>query len=199
MARMVIFGGTGHVGRRIADEALRRGHEVTSYTRHHATEPLHGVTYLRGNIADPTVREAAAEGADVVVVAVRGTEADADADAIPLAELVPGLADAAVRHHARLAVFGGASGSPWKPETESYARVLDALRESPRELDWFYVSPGARFGQYAPGELLSAFRADLVVTKKDGFSEVPTMDLALAFLDEIDTPKRSRRRFSTDH
>lgn len=214
MARIVIFGGTGYAGSNIAREALGRGHEVTSYSRHDPAEPIDGVTYLRGSIAEPEVRDAAAEKGDVVVIAVHG----ADAGGVPLAELVPGLTEAAVKRHARLGVVGGAGSSlvsadgprlldgpdfqeEWKPEAEAHARVLDALRESPQELDWFYVSPAALFGAFAPGETLGAYRTngDVLVTKEDGSSEISGTDFALAFVDEIDTPKHSRRRFTVGH
>ncbi|GAB36705.1 hypothetical protein GOOTI_235_00050 [Gordonia otitidis NBRC 100426] len=212
---IVIFGGTGYAGGHIAAQAVKRGHHVTSYSRSGApAEPVDGVTYETGSLADSATVEQAARDADVIVVAVHG----ADVDGKPLVELVPEITRAAIAHNARLGVVGGAGsalvsdGGPrlvdtpdfhddWKPEALSHAKVLEALRTSPDELDWFYVSPAALFGSFAPGEATGSYRTggDLLVTKEDGSSEISGADFALAFVDEIDEPKHRRQRFTTGH
>ncbi|CAM4167746.1 NAD(P)-dependent oxidoreductase [Janibacter anophelis] len=90
----------------------------------------------------------------------------------------------------------------WKPEALSHAKVLDALRsDAPDELDWFYVSPAALFGAFAPGETTGSYRlgGDELVTTEDGTSEISGTDFALAFVDEIEQRKHPRQRFTVAH
>lgn len=89
----------------------------------------------------------------------------------------------------------------WKPEALAHAKVLDALRDAPAELDWFYVSPAALFGSFAPGEATGSYRTggDVLVTKDDGSSEISGADYALAFVDEIEQRNHVRERFTTGH
>lgn len=214
MARVVIFGGTGYAGGHIAREAASRGHQVISYTRSAPEEPLDGVEYRTGSLASPEVLTAAAADADVLVVAVHG----ADVDGAPLATYMPQLIEAVRSSGARLAFVGGAGSSlvaeggprlvdtpdfldDWKPEALAHAEVLEALRQAPEDLDWFYVSPAALFGVFAPGESTGAYRTggEILVTKDDGSSEISGTDFALAFVDEIENHAHPRQRFTVGH
>lgn len=215
MARIAIFGGTGYAGGHIAHEALRRGHEVVSYSRHRPRDDkmIQGVDYRTGSLDDTGDVEAAAADADVLVVAVHASAMHGG-----LASHVHCLRDAAIDHDTRLGFVGGAASSlvaadgprlldtpdfreEWKPEATAHAAVLDTLREQPAELDWFYVSPAALFGAEAPGETTGTYRTggDVLVTKDDGSSEISGTDYALAFVDEIDAPAHRRTRFTVGH
>ena len=214
MARIVIFGGTGYSGGNIARESVGRGHQVVSYSRNAPSEPLEGVEYRTGSMADPAVVDAAAHGADHVVVALKAEEVDGE----PMVERVPPLIEAARRHGARLSFVGGAASSlvaeggprlldtpdfraEWRPEATAHAAVLEALRRAPEDLDWFYVSPAALYGSFAPGETTGTYRTggDLLVTKEDGSSEISGTDLAKAYVDEIESRAHPRRRFTVGH
>jgi len=214
MARIVIFGGTGYSGSNIAREAVRRGHEVVSYARNAPAEPLEGVEYRTGSMADPSVVDAAAQGADHLVVALKAE----DVDGQPMVERVPALVAAARRHGARLSFVGGAASSlvaeggprlldtpdfreEWRPEATAHAAVLDAMRQAPEDLEWFYVSPAALYGSFAPGETTGSYRTggDLLVTKEDGSSEISGTDLATAYVDEIESGAHPRQRFTVGH
>ena len=214
MARIVIFGGTGYSGGNIAREAVGRGHQVVSYSRNAPSEPLEGVEYRTGSMADPAVVDAAAHGADHVVVALKAEDVDGE----PMVERVPALIEAASRHGARLSFVGGAASSlvaeggprlldtpdfraEWRPEATAHAAVLEALRQAPEDLDWFYVSPAGLYGSFAPGETTGTYRTggDLLVTKEDGSSEISGTDLAKAYVDEIESRAHPRRRFTVGH
>lgn len=214
MSTIVIFGGTGYAGGNIAREANSRGHQVISYTRTAPTAPTEGIEYRSGSLTDDTVLAQAAADADDLVVATHG----ADVGGSPLIDHVARLTSAAIEHDARLSFVGGAGslnvakGGPrlvdtpefhedWKPEALSHALVLDALRSGPQELDWFYVSPAALFGSFAPGETTGSYRlgGDELVTTADGTSEISGTDFATAYVDEIEQGKHPRQRFTVAH
>ena len=214
MSTIVIFGGTGYAGGNIAREAASRGHQVISYSRTAPAEQAEGVEYRTGSLTDDAVLAQAAIDADDLVVATHG----ADVGGSPLVDHVARLTAAAIEHGARLSFVGGAGslhvtkGGPrlvdtpdfhddWKPEALSHAKVLDALRAGPEELDWFYVSPAALFGSFAPGETTGRYRlgGDELVTDAEGNSEISGTDFALAFVDEIEQGKHRRQRFTVAH
>lgn len=212
MPTLVIFGGTGYSGANIAREALSRGHSVVSYTRHVPEQPIDGVEYRTGSLTDPDVAVAAATDADQLIVSVHASDFDGG-----LASHVPALVQAAIAHGARLSFVGGAGSSlvpggqrlvdgpdfkdEWKPEALAHADVLSALRQAPAELDWFYVSPAALYGSFAPGQTTGSYRigGDMLVTKDDGSSEISGTDFARAYVDEIENHAHPRQRFTVGH
>lgn len=214
MSRITIVGGTGYAGGHIAREAANRGHEVVSWSRHEPTAPIEGVSYRTGSLSDPAVVDQAATDTDELVIAVHG----ADVDGFPLLQWLPSIISAATAHDVRLSFVGGAGSSlvaedgprlvdtsdfheEWKPEALAHAAVLDALRAAPSRLRWFYVSPAALFGSYAPGEDTGAYRTggDILVTKEDGSSEISGADYARAYVDEIENERHPQQRFTVGH
>lgn len=213
MTTIAVVGGTGYAGGHVVREAVARGHDVTVFSRHAPAERVAGVTYETGAIADrETLRQATAHQVVVVALPARAT------DAGPLVDALPALADSVVAAAGRLGVVGGAGSSlvgpdgprlvdtpefhdDWKPEALAHADVLAWLRDSDDRLDWFYVSPAALFGAYAPGEDLGAYRTggDVLVTKDDGSSEISGVDFARAFVDEIEQHAHPRQRFTVGH
>ena len=213
MSRIVIFGGTGYSGGNIAREAVRRGHQVVSYSRNTPAQPDAGVEYRIGSLTDPAVVAEAAKEADDLVVAVHAVDAERE----PLLQFVPALVEAAKAGNARLSFVGGAGSSlvaeggprlldaadfhaDWKPEAVAHAEVLEALRAS-EGLDWFYVSPAGLYGSFAPGEDTGSYRTggDVLVTKEDGSSEISGVDFARAYVDEIEQRNHVNRRFTVGH
>lgn len=214
MSTIVIFGGTGYAGGSIAREAVSRGHQVISYSRSEPTDRAKGVEYRTGSLTDDTVVKQAAADADDLAVATHGQ----DVGGSPLVDHVDRLVQAAIEHGARLSFVGGAGtlhvakGGPrlvdtpdfhedWKPESLAHAKVLDAIRAAPAELDWFYLSPAALFGSFAPGETTGEYRfgTDELVVKDDGSSEISGTDYALAYVDEIERRVHPRQRFTVGH
>jgi putative NADH-flavin reductase len=209
MARISVFGGTGYAGSNIAAEAARRGHTVTSLSRNLPEQRLDDDEYVEGSLLDATTRARALE-ADVVVVTVapRGDMAGAVRDGIKA------LATEAEQAGVRLGVIGGAGslhvaeGGPrlfdteafpadYKPESLEMADALDDLRAT-ESLDWFYVSPPAAFGGFAPGEALGTYRVggDVLLTDEEGNSFIGGADFGRALVDEIEQPAHRRARFT---
>jgi len=210
MASIVIFGGTGYAGSAIAAEAVSRGHSVTVVSPSGSAAPP-GTAKRQGSITDAALVDELASGADVVLVATRAVSGE-------LSQALPSLTGAATAHGTRLGFMGGAGslhvseGGPrvvdlpdfpdaHKGEALAHADVLAALRATPEEVDWFYVSPAAAFGSWAPGEALGVYRVggDVLLVDADGNSEISGPDLAKAFVDEIEHPKHHRRRFTVAH
>ena len=222
MATIAIIGGTGYAGGAIRDEALERGHSVIAVSR---SAPAPGgagrgagapgeLRVQRGNLHDPELGQALADEADVIVVAIPGREIDGRR----LLDSLKPLTDAAARAGTRLGFVGGAGslqvteGGPrlvdtpefpeaHKNEALSHADVLYALQETGDDVDWFYVSPAAGFGSYAPGEATGSYRVggDVLVTDADGESFISGADFALAFVDEIEQGRHRRQRFTVGY
>ncbi|NYE37631.1 hypothetical protein F4692_002764 [Nocardioides cavernae] len=213
MARITVLGGSGYAGAALVAEARKRGHDVTAVSRSGASSPVDGVTYVEGSVLDPDVLGTAVEGADVVVSALspRGDMAG------QLEGVVEDLVGRLAGTSTRLGYIGGASsllveeGGPrlWdvseehipadvKPEIVTGLEALQILQDSPEGLDWFYVSPPQDFGSWlgTPSKGDYTLGGDVLLKDADGTSTISADDLALAVLDEIETPAHRRARFT---
>ena len=211
--KIVVFGATGNVGRRIVAEALRRGHEVTGVVRDpDAVEsPDARVTLVRGDATDPGSVANAVRGADAVVSAIsprpnaRGRAAPKLVD--NARALIAGLKQAGVR---RILFVGGAAslevapgqqlldqpGFPdaYRAEAIEGRDALNVWRTEADGLDWTYLSPAAEIG---PGERTGAYRTtiDQFLADAQGRSFISFEDYAVAVLDELERPQHVGRRF----
>lgn len=212
MSKIAVFGGNGFAGSAIAKEAASRGHEVTVVAR--SAQSGTDTNVVQGSVHDNTIVEQITADNDVVVVAIPAREIDGKR----LLDAVTPLADAAARNAARIAVVGGAGsllvaeGGPrvvdtpdfpdaYKGEALAHADVLDALRATDSNVDWFYVSPAAAFGAHAGVAPKGSFQlgGDILLTDAEGNSAIAGEDYAHAFVDEIETPAHRRQRFTVAH
>ncbi len=211
--KIVVFGATGNIGRRIALEALRRGHEVVGAVRDplDSTPPDPRVTLVKGDATDSTSVAEVIRGADAVVSAIsprtnaRGMPAPKLA--VNARALIGGLKKAAVRR----ALFVGGAGSLEVAPGEMLMKQpgfaaaytgealegLDALEVWRREgdgLDWTYLSPAAEIG---PGERTGTYRTTdgQLLANAKGESFITYEDYAVAVLDELEHPAHVGRRF----
>ncbi|OII13044.1 NAD-dependent epimerase [Curtobacterium sp. MCBA15_009] len=211
MTSIVVFGGTGYAGSAITSEALSRGIAVTAVARDTSKlEPTDGLTLAQGDAFDADFVAEVTKGADVIVVSLHAVQADGS----ELKDRFQHFVDAAAAAGARLGIVGGAGslrvaedgprlfdteGFPdaFKGEAKSHAQVLETLRASDTEVDWFYVSPAAAFGGYNPGERRGTYRTtdEVLLTDAEGNSDISGADFAIAFVDEIETPAHHRARF----
>lgn len=213
MARIAVIGGTGYAGSHIVAEAVRRGHTVVSVARSVPAERIPGATYIEGTLLDVPSLVQELDGVNVVVsaVAARGDM---------LGQLRTSFAEltAALPESVRVGVVGGAGGSlvaeggprvidgegfteEYKPEAFEAIGMLEDLHAAPAERDWFYIHPAGGFGAWAPGERTGSYRdgGDVLVTDADGESFIGGEDFAIAVLDEIETPRHSRGRFTVGY
>ena len=213
MARITVLGGTGYAGAAVVAEARKRGHEVTSVSRSAPEAPVDGVDHVEGSVLDPEVLDRVLEGRDVVVSALspRGDMAGR------LEGVVSDLVARLTGTPTRLGYVGGASsllteeGGPrlWdvskdhlpaevRPEVETGMDTFALLQASPEGLDWFYVSPPEEFGSWlgTPSTGSYTLGGDVLLRAADGTSTISADDLALAIVDEIETPAHHRGRFT---
>jgi putative NADH-flavin reductase len=202
--KIAIVGATGNVGRRLVAEALQRGHHVTAIARD--TSALAASPQLQAVDADAQVPE-------VLAAALAGHDAVISSVAFRMVKPEP-LIDAVRRSGvARYLVVGGAGSlevapgvalvetpgfpPPYKEEAQAGKAFLDVLR-GVRDLEWTMLSPSALF---VAGERSGSFRLgdDALLTAADGKSWISYEDYAVAMLDEIETPRHVRRRFTVGY
>ena len=85
----------------------------------------------------------------------------------------------------------------YKPEALAGRDFLNVLRGE-RELDWTFLSPSALF---VPGERTGKFRlgTDRLLVDAKGESKISMEDYAIALVDELETPRHSRQRFTVGY
>ncbi|SAK54042.1 NAD-dependent epimerase/dehydratase [Caballeronia temeraria] len=204
MSRIAIIGATGHVGSRLLEEALRRGHTVTAIARDtSALGAREGVSAQNVDVLDSDALAAALAGHDAVFSATRFATVSEPA-------IVEPVKRAGVR---RLLVVGGAGSlyaapgqrvldlpdfpDAYKPEATAGAAFLDALRRE-RDIDWTFVSPSAEF---VPGARTQKFRigVDELLVDNSGRSWISFDDYAIAFLDQFDRDAHIRQRITVGY
>lgn len=203
--KIAIIGASGFIGSRIRSEALSRGHEVTAIVTNPDKLPADPrLTAVKGDATDPTALTPLLAGHDLVISAFNPGKDESGAGP-------RSIIDAAKRSGVpRLLVVGGAGTlevapgqrlidqpdfpAAWKAGALKTAAFLDLLRGEV-ELDWVFLSPAAML---APGERTGNYRVggDRLMTGPDGQSRISIEDYAMAMLDEAETPRHSRQRFS---
>lgn len=210
--RVLVLGGTGAAGSRIAAEARRRGHLVTVASRTAALqEPGSESRVVRLEASDIDAVAAHAAQAEVVIGATRpavGREGEVDA-------VTRAVALGAARAGTRLLVVGGAAplrvpgadavaldDPRWVPPAirsiaAASSRQLELLRTTDGVAPWTYLAPAADF---APGPSRGTYRSHLgkegavpdLVIADDGTSRISMEDFALAVCDEVEHPRMLR-------
>lgn len=197
--KVAVIGASGMVGSRVVAELVRRGHDVTAVTRSGTQVP--DTTSVQGDLGDAEFIRSLAGGHDVIVSATPPSRTGGDhqvwLDALQTAQANAG--------DARLFVVGGAGslvvdgvrlvdqpGFPegYKPEALTAAKALEGIRQAPAGLDWVFISPAP---EIAPGERTGTYQVGDDSPVGDTIS---AEDFAVAVVDEIETPKHHRVRFT---
>jgi putative NADH-flavin reductase len=209
--KIALIGATGFVGSEVLKELLSRGHQVTALARN--PEKLAGqlgLKVVKADALDAAQVAAAVEGHDAVVdsynpgwseprihdVFLQGTRA-----------ILDGVKRSGVK---RVLVVGGAGSLFVAPGVQlvdtphfpaEYKQGALAAREALNQirnetsLDWTFLSPAALL---APGPRTGKFRigAEELLMDGDKPAGLSVADLAVAIVDEIETPKHIRKRFT---
>lgn len=209
--KIALFGATGTLGRRILEEALRRGHTVTALSRQPGRlPPRERLKESAVEATDAASVARAVEGHEAVISAI-GPAHDGSTPLAMLSDvaraLIQGLARARVK---RLLIVGGAGSLEVAPgvrlvDTPEFPAAYKALAlahadalplyQQAAELEWTYVSPAAFI---APGERTGRYRrgGDQLLVGADGQSHISAEDYAIALLDELEQPRAVRRRIT---
>ena len=204
MSKIAIIGATGRAGSQLLEEALRRGHTVTAIARNTgAIAARPGLTVKQADALDAHALQQAISGSDVVISAAHFAT-------LPAAAVLGPVKQAGVKC---LLVVGGAGslllpgggrvidseGFPaeYKAEASAGAAFLDTLRQE-KTLDWTFLSPSAEFVETERTGTFRLGQDDLLVSS-EGRSWISFADFAIALIDEVETPKHSRQRFTVGY
>jgi uncharacterized protein len=212
--KIALIGGTGFVGSAVLEELLRRGHTVTALARtpgKFTARP--GLTVVAADALDAGQVARAVEGHEAVISAYNPGWTDPNLNAMFLQgskAIIEGVKRSGVR---RLLVVGGAGslyvapgvqlvdtpGFPaeWKQGALAARDALTLIRAE-TNLEWTFLSPPVFL---EPGERKGGFRigGDEVLMAGDKPASIHVADLAVAIVDEIETPRHVRARFTVGY
>jgi putative NADH-flavin reductase len=217
MSRIAVFGAGGRAGRWAVTEAAGRGHQVTAVVRDPAKYPeLAGdrVTVVAGDVTDPASVAALTAGHDAVISAVFQPGVPAG-EFFPAAAraLAAGLAASGVNRLLAVGIGTVLEVAPGVPlhDTEGFpsehrdfsvghAAELTVWQQAPQELDWLVLAPPPTFldpeaagtGRYRTG-------GTAVLEQPADAPLFRYADLAVALVDEIESPRHHRSLVAVAH
>jgi putative NADH-flavin reductase len=209
--KVVLYGATGKAGSRILKELVSRGHRVTAIVRDASklAPAGNGVLVKQGDLSDAKKIAAALDGADAVISAYAPPQDDPEALVGVTQRQVEALTHATAT---RLIVVGGAGSlhiapgvtlldsgylpEPYRPIATAHVKAFNVLRAS--TIDWTYLAPAAYF---EPGERTGKFRlgTNELIANAQQESRISMEDYAIALVDELESPKHRRTRFSVGY
>ncbi len=209
--QIVLVGGSGMIGQRIAQEALSRGHSVTVVVRNldKLTLEHERLRAVAHDASDSAGMQQIIAGSDAVISAVAPPLDNPDTLVTVTQQLAQATLAADVQ---RLLVVGGAGSlevAPGvalvntpdfpdfiKPIALAHDKTLSYLRSAaPAALAWTYLSPAITI---EPGPRTGSFRLghDQVLFDAQGQSRISAEDFAVALINELEQPAHTRQRFT---
>lgn len=202
--KIAIVAATGKIGRHVAQQALRNGHQVTAIVRSEQNLPseLKGATIAVAALGTPALAQAL-RGHDAVISAY-GPAPDAPAALVEATRaLLAAVRAAGLR---RLVAVGGAGSLDVAPGLQlvdtpefpaAYRPIALAHRDalavyrSASDLDWTFYSPAAEIG---PGEPRGHYRTGegKLLVDGAGRSRIAYGDYAAALVAEVEQPRYVR-------
>ena len=212
--KVALIGASGFVGTAILNELLQRGHQVTAIVRNPGKiAPAENVTAVSANVLNETEIKNAVAGHDAVISAYNAgwTNPDLYNEFLKGAQTIQeGVKQSGVK---RLIFIGGAGslfiapgqqlvdteGFPaeWKPGALAARDYLNILKKE-TALDWTFLSPAVEMHQGTSGNRKGKYRTGLEspVFDADSRSMISVEDTAVAIVDELESPKHIRQRFT---
>lgn len=202
--KVALLGASGMIGSRILAELALRGHQVTALARNTARiVTLPGVTAKAVDAFDRTALAEAWRGHDAVISSVHYLASDADTligaakeSGVPRYLVVGGAGSLEVAPGVKL-VDTPQFPAIYRDEAEAGGVFLGKLKAEP-VLAWTFLSPSAVI---QPGERTGRFRlgTDQLLVDAAGNSAISAEDYAVALIDELETPKHIRMRFTVGY
>jgi putative NADH-flavin reductase len=202
--KVAVIGATGNIGSKIVIELLTRGHDVSGITRHpEQLQPNVKFTAKRGDVNNEAGLAELLAGHDGVISAVKFQMMDPNI-------LIGAVKKASIK---RLLVVGGVGSLDVSPgvqlvDTPDFPKAskgealagrefLNILRGQ-RELDWTFLPPSVLL---EVGERTGKFRlgTDRLLVDENGESKISIEDYAVAMVDELESPRHSRRQFTVGY
>jgi putative NADH-flavin reductase len=203
---IAIIGASGKAGNLIMKEALSRGHKVTAIVRN-AYKLKQNVDVIEEDVMDLTREQLAPF--DAVIDAFGSAPGSEEMHQTTLSH----LSDILAGQKTRLLVVGGAASlyvddalttrlldtpdfpDAYKPIAVNMSKAYEKLKKR-SDVNWTYLSPsaffnavGARTGAYNVGK-------DKLLVNGHGDSTISYADFAIAMIDELETPRHIKQRFT---
>ncbi|WP_035058117.1 NAD(P)-dependent oxidoreductase [Andreprevotia chitinilytica] len=209
--KIALIGASGFVGSAILNEALERGFEVTAIVQNVDKLPKHPkLTAKKADAYNAADIATAVAGHDAVISAFNPGWGKPDIGALFLKgfnAITAGVKQAGVKRY--LAVGGAGSlfiapglqlvdtpefPAEWKEGALAAREALNLIKNE-TSLDWSFVSPAVFL---EPGERTGKYRLGLEepLFGDNGPAKISTADLAVAIIDEVETPKHIQKRFT---
>lgn len=207
---IAIIGASGFIGSGLLKEALSRGHQVKALVgRPERLAPHPQMSAVKADVMDTPKLSAELAGQEAVLSAFSG-HAQEDVYGYYMKGIRSIIAATKSAGVPRILVVGGAGSlevasgvqlldtpefpDQWKGTAEGAREALALLRKDPA-MDWTMLSPAAFI---SPGERTGTFRlgGDRLLSDANGKSAISVEDFAVAMIDELETPKHRRARFT---
>lgn len=210
--KIALIGATGFVGSAVLAELLSRGHHVTALARHPdklVAQPR--LQVVKADVADATQVAQAVAGHDAIVSAYNPGWSEPEIHrlfGLGYDGILAGAKQAGVQ---RVLAVGGAGSlevapglqlvdtpefpAEWKQGALAARDLLTRLRGE-TGLAWSFISPPIAL---APGERTGKYRTggdQLLPGTGEAPAGISVADLAVAIVDEIETPRHTRQRFT---
>jgi uncharacterized protein len=204
VSNIALIGATGNIGSRVLEEALARKHTVTAITRDpRKVSARAGMVIRAGSTTDAPALVKILKGHDIVVVSVKWNEND-----------IRRVIDTIRKSGVKRALFVVGAGSLLRKDGRRHYDVmaekgvqpptslpaLQAYEEIRKidDFDWTAISPPASI---PAGQRTGKFRRglDKLIENSKGESRISREDFAIAIVDEIETPKHIRKRFTVGY
>ncbi len=216
MKNVLLIGATGFVGTALLNELLSRGHKVTAIVRNSSKLKVknENLTTVEGDATDIATVKKLATGKDAVISAYNPGWANPRLYEETL-ENYPKILDAAKQSGVgRLLIVGGAGTlfvkpgvrlidtgtlpEAWLPGVKSLGEFYLNTLMNENNIDWVFLSPAGNLGNMQPGTRTGKYRVgkdDMLVDEK-GESFISVEDYAVAMIDELESPKHHKERFT---